>query len=326
MVPALLGHIKERAVGLKEWGLPTPKELSASCVRKREADRLRLDRLAAPFKTNLQLERLTSKTATGPFRFAVLGDAEPGRFWWARTMFNRPGVFEEQLGRIQLLDVDFTMQLGDMVSRGIRRNYLRFFRQLHRVSPRIPYLTTIGNHDRRFPHGISDSRLYRGLFGATNYHFDHGGARFVVLDTSTHRVLRRQFDWLDRVLRFPGPKAVFTHIPPSTLRAWTDFGGARGLGGFKKGAAELTDLLSRRKVDRVYLGHIHGFGVQDMGGVGYVLSGGGGSPLFPSGVGDRFHHFLSVEAGPRGFSETVHLTDGRKMSVPSAPVLLSRAV
>ncbi|MFC1680053.1 hypothetical protein ACFL2T_07585, partial [Elusimicrobiota bacterium] len=53
----------------------------------------------------------------------------------------------------------------------------------------------------------------------------------------------------------------------------------------------------------VYFGHIHGFGVQDFSGVRYVLTGGGGSPLFPSGARDRFHHYLVVSVGPDGVSE-----------------------
>lgn len=55
------------------------------------------------------------------------------------------------------------------------------------------------------------------------------------------------------------------------------------------------DLMSLNKVARVYMGHIHGLGTLERGGVKYVLTGGGGSPLFP---------------GPAGLVETVHAADG----------------
>jgi len=44
--------------------------------------------------------------------------------------------------------------------------------------------------------------------------------------------------------------------------------------------------------------------------VKYVLTGGGGSPLYPGPVKQRLHHWLSVEAGPEGLVETVHAADG----------------
>lgn len=338
MVPDLFRHVRDRADGLsralrmgvpmtpaERWGLPSHKELSAS-ARKKRADARLLERLAAPWRTTRQLETLAAggRRPGDAFTFAVLGDAEPGRFWIFRKLFNRKGVFETQLRRLQGQPFDFTMQLGDMVSRGIRPNYLKFFRQLGRNGVRVPYLTTIGNHDRRFPHGLCDADLYRDFFGRTNYAFTHAGVRFVSLDTSLQRVTPRQLAWLEKVLDFDGVKIVFTHIPPAYLGEWTRFAGAQGVGGFKRGAREMMDLFSRRQVSRVYMGHIHAFGVQDVGGVRYVLTGGGGSPLFPVGKSDVFHHFLSVRIGPEGVEETVHPLLGRPVKVPRAKVILSR--
>ncbi|MBI5597927.1 MAG: metallophosphoesterase [Elusimicrobia bacterium] len=300
--------------------------LAPSASRRRAAARDLAD-LSAPWRTKRQLARLgaVKRYPHESFRFAVLGDAEPGRFWVWRKLFNQPGVFETQVRRAQSEACDFTVQLGDMVSRGTEENYLAFFEALSSWEVSTPYLSVIGNHDRRFPHGTTDSQTYRSCFGPVNYAFDRGGWRFVSLDTSAHRVTASQLRWLDRVLDTPQRTAVFTHIPPAVLREWTDYGGARGVGGFKEGALELTDLLSRRGVARVYLGHIHAFGVQDYKGVRYVLSGGGGSPLFPCGVKDVFHHYLVVEAGPDGIRETVRCADGRSLSIPQARIVLSRA-
>jgi len=325
MVPELFRHVRTRAGGLASLGLPTEKELSSSS-RKKAAVALRLEKLAAPWKTELQLAKLGAmgRPAGEKFSFSVLGDAEPGRFWIFRKLFNKKGVFETQLRRVQSRPVDFSMQLGDMVSRGIRRNYLRLFGQLARNGVRLPYLTTLGNHDRRFPHGRCDADLYRSFFGRTNYYFDHGGVRFVSLDSSLQRVSRWQLSWLDRVLDVPGRKIVFTHIPPAGLREWTKFAGAQGVGGFKKGADEMMEIFSARRVDRVYMGHIHAFGVQDFNGVRYVLTGGGGSPLFPVGRSDIFHHSLTVTVGPDGVNETLHPLHGRPIPVPRAKILLAR--
>jgi len=281
--------------------------------------------LSEPLRTSRQLELLAAapRRIEDAFQFAVLGDAEPGRFWFSRKLFNKPDVFVRQLGRVQGHPIDFTIQLGDMVSRGIHRNYYRFFRDLHDVGLEKPYLTVIGNHDRHSPHSRSTSHLYRACFGRPNYYFDHGGVRFVSLDSSARCLTATQLRWLDLVLRVPALKVVFTHIPPSTLRDWTDIPGSRGIGGFRRGAEEFTAIMSRRGVDRVYLGHIHAFGVQDHGGVRYVLTGGGGSPLFPSGVKDRFHHYIVATASPAGIEETVHSDDGTRFAIPRGKVIIA---
>lgn len=282
-----------------------------------------LARLAAPWRSRLQLCRLAEpgRSSVESFEFAVLGDAEPGRFWISRALFNRPGVFSRQLSAIQRQPVDFSIQLGDMVSCGRTSQYLGFFDQLNRVGVIKPYLTVIGNHDRSWPHAPSHSRLYRSLFGRSNYHFDYGAVRFIVLDSSRQRVTAAQLRWLRLVFRTSLRKVVFTHMPPVLLRLW---GGAAAhhMGGFKAGAGEFTDLMSQSGVERVYMGHVHSFGVQDYKGVRYVLSGGGGSPLFPSGAADKFHHYLTVSVSSRGISERVHSLDGSSFQIPSGKVVL----
>jgi len=278
---------------------------------------------ALPWRLQSQLSRLTLKPrAHGePFEFAVLGDAEPGRFWLWRKLFGRPGVFEEQLAAIQRQSVDFSIQLGDMVSEGKPHHYERFFGQLEGVGVRKPYLTVCGNHDRSNPHGGSHSVAYRSLFGRSNYHFDYGGLRFVVLDSSRARVTRLQLKWLSMVFETKLRKVVFTHMPPVQLQMW---GGsaAHEMGGFKHNASAFTDLMADHDVDRVYMGHVHCFGVQDYKGVRYILTGGGGSPLFPCGSSDKFHHYLTVSVTARGLRERVHSLDGSSFEIPTGKVLL----
>lgn len=283
-----------------------------------------LQKVSEPWRTRAHLDRLGA-APKGPgesFSFAVLGDAEPGRFWIFRALFNQPGVFRRQLSLIQDHSIDFSIQLGDMVSCGKPSNYLSFFRELEAVQVRKPYLTVIGNHDRSHPHGGSHSKVYRSLFGRrTNYHFDYGGVRFIILDSSRQRITQAQVRWLDLVLQTPLRKVVMTHMPPVMLKLW---GGAAAhhMGGFTRGAGEFTDLMARAGVERVYMGHVHCFGVQDYKGVRYILTGGGGSPLFPSGASDKFHHYLTVSVTPQGIRERVHALDGSSFQIPNGRVLL----
>lgn len=283
-----------------------------------------LVRMASRLRTERQLRRLSRLPTAGgdTVSFAVLGDCEPSRWWIYRKLFNRPGVFAEQLTALQELPGSFIVQLGDMVEKGTNPRYESFLRELRRTWNGRPYLTVCGNHDRSRPNGASHSIAYRTLFGRPNYFFDHAGVRFVVLDSSAKRVTRAQLRWLKTVLDVSGRKIVFTHMPPVQLGLWGGVGKVHELGGFTRGSKEFAAVIEAAKVSRVYMGHVHAFGVQDHRGVRYVLTGGGGSALFPSGADDRFHHFLRVEIGPDSIEETVHTAEGTWFKVPSAPVIL----
>ncbi|MDD5655657.1 MAG: metallophosphoesterase [Elusimicrobia bacterium] len=277
------------------------------------------------WRTPRQLGLLPERAAGESFEFAVIGDVEPCRFGLVRLLFNRPRVFARHLRALRTQSADFIVQLGDMVGRGSETYYRRFLAELSDLGLDRPYLTVPGNHDRSRPNGPSDSRLYRGFLGPCNYAFDHGPARFVALDTSARRLRPAQLRWLARVLDTPRRKIIFTHMPPAQLSLW---GGsiAHFHGGFSRGARQFAELAAAKKVSRVYVGHIHAFGVQDYLGVRYVLSGGGGSALFPSGAPDRYHHYLTVEVSAEGVRERVHPLGGRAFSVPAAPVILPSAV
>ena len=284
----------------------------------------RLVLLASRLRTARQLRRLSRLPSAQGDRvsFAVLGDVEPSRFWIYRKIFNREGVFQQQMSDLQALPLTFTVQLGDMVSNGVAAQYEGFLRGLRYVWSGRPYLTVIGNHDRSRPNGKSNSLFYRGLFGKPNYFFDHAGVRFVVLDSSAKRVTKTQLKWLKIALAVPGRKIVFTHMPPVQLGLWGGVGRVHAIGGFVGGAREFAEILSAAKVSRVYMGHVHAFGVQDHAGVRYILTGGGGSALFPSGNRDSFHHFLTVEISPGAIRERVHALDGRIIEIPRGLVIL----
>ena len=90
-------------------------------------------------------------------------------------------------------------------------------------------------------------------------------------------------------------------------------------GYFDDGSAEFEELVSRGNVAAVYMGHIHAFWAADHRGVRYVISGGGGAPLYPLPPGfpkKRFPHYLTVAASPAGLVETVHPFHGAPFVLP----------
>lgn len=274
------------------------------------------------------------------FSFGVIGDAERGRFAWERVFSPGRHVFEEQLAALEGSSPDFIFQLGDFVSEGDADEYRGHLALLDK-SAHAPLLRCVGNHDRSRPNGDADKALYDAVFGPRDYFFDRGGWRFVSLDSSDRVVSPAQLAWLAKALDTPKRKVVFTHVPPAyikplaplaevgELEGWSadekEAAAQKGAVGdfltnyFEDGSAEFEALVSDRGVAAVYMGHIHAFWAADFKGVRYVISGGGGSPLYPLPPGypkKRFAHFLSVSASPSGLVETVYPYKGTPFTLP----------
>ncbi|MDE2291029.1 MAG: metallophosphoesterase [Elusimicrobia bacterium] len=301
-------------------GTPVPADLAAAGLRL--GNRVQLARLAA------------TPRADGPVAFAVIGDAEPGRFFWERWFNHDRHAFEKALARARARNPEFVVQLGDYVSRGIAENFRKGVSFLDQ-HPGGPILHVQGNHDRSEPNGPADKNLFRAVFGPGDYYVDRGGWRFIVLDSADYEVTDAQLDWLDKVLTTDGPSIVFTHIPPIYLdgkiksqgprqkeidvqaaKDWSDAGmHAEFLSAFfDSGAARFREIVDRHRVARVYMGHIHAFGTATVDGVRYVLSGCGGSPHYPLPPWyptRKKDHYIMVTAGPgHSVTETVHELDG----------------
>lgn len=287
-----------------------------------------------------QLARLGASAPSGAFTFGVIGDAEPGRFPWERVFSPGRHVFADEMASLSAAAPDFILQLGDFVSQGDAAHYRDHVAWLD-AGTHPPILRCIGNHDRSRPNGDADKNLYDAAFGPRDYFFDRGGWRFIALDSSDRKVTAAQLAWLRTALDSPLRKVVFTHVPPAYLKKLkplaevgaletdsADYDAFQQKSGavhdfftnyFDDGAAEFDELISHGGVAAVYMGHIHAFWAADHRGVRYVISGGGGSPLYPLPPGypkKRFAHYLTVRASAAGLTETVHPLKGPAFVLP----------
>ncbi len=265
------------------------------------------------------------------FTIAVIGDSEPGRFW-DRWWGPGKNAYRRQLADIHARGADLIVQLGDFVSDGEPKAYRSYLKTL-KEHVTLPILHLIGNHDRTGGgKGPGDKTLYRTVFGdPTDFYFDYNGFRFVILDSADYRVTESQLDWLDRTLDTPLRKVVFTHMGPSYLRgefrsigpnAGNPNAQRKGIvpkGFFEEGSHRFGEIVAGRSVARVYVGHIHAFGLAEREGVRYVLTGGGGSPLYPLPPGyprRRKGHYLMLRLDPKRVQETVHELGGVSFPIP----------
>lgn len=111
-------------------------------------------------------------------------------------------------------DVDFAVVCGDITDAGLSTE----FEWYHKISKKlkVPYFTIIGNHDYRSNGG----RIFRKMFGSTNFYFDYAGYRFVCFDDVVweNDNALPDFNWLKEALSSGGsqisqPTILFAHIP-----------------------------------------------------------------------------------------------------------------
>ena len=210
----------------------------------------------------------TFRTAPEPdeaqFTFVAFGDT--------RTQHR---VHRAVVERIVGLAPDFVLHTGDLVAEGGSADEWETFFEIEReLMAQAPMFPALGNHER-------NSREYFDLFYLPGnerwYAFDYGNARFVCLQVDgTARFAPRseQYAWLEETLAANTQRWLFVafHVPPYTSAA----------GGRLEGVVRetLTPLFERYGVDVVLNGHQHNYERNEVNGVTYVVTAGGGAPLY----------------------------------------------
>jgi len=63
-------------------------------------------------------------------------------------------------------------------------------------------------------------------------------------------------------------------------------------------ADELHQLFTQYGVDIVFSGHEHQYYIYQKDSIAYVVTGGGGAPIYTGSIGETYHHYLLVELLP----------------------------
>jgi len=222
------------------------------------------------------------------FQFAVVSD---------RTGGHRPGVFPEAVRKLNLLQPEFVMCIGDLIE-GYTEDgaeldrqwdeFLGFVRELE-----MPFFFVPGNHDISNPVMAEE---WRERFGRSYYHFVYRDVLFLCLnseDGTPHRISPEQLDWFGQTLRRHRDARwtfVFLHKP-----FWTD-----------ESVPEAWLRVEKLLADRphtVFTGHIHKYTKYTRHGRSYLTlaTTGGGSALAGPEYGE-FDHVVWVtmaDDGPR---------------------------
>lgn len=262
-----------------------------------------------------------------PIRFAVYGDMRGGH-----------AVHHAITEAILSEAPDFVVVTGDLVLRGSDAgDWQRFFSVGADLMARVPYYPAAGNHDV----GLSGAEHRRmneqfALWPGPKdrppwghwYSFDVADLHFVVLDSNAYEQ-PAQLAWLERDLaaaRDRKARAIFavTHDGPYS----------RGLHRGNRYAAEkYAPVLAKHHVAMLFAGHDHLYQRGEVGGLRYIVSGGGGASLYPIRCGVRgrprckvddgmkkvvrAHHYVAVEV----YAKSAHVCPRRPDRTPLEPCI-----
>jgi len=275
------------AAGLVEYGPPGQWTHRAEAAQPNTIQEVRLTGLQA--ETTYHYRVVIGQTTVGPFPFQTAVKPEtPYRFVVYGDSRTNPTIHAAIAEAIAAHRPAFFINTGDLVSSGdIYEQWgPQHFEPLAKLTCSVPLYPVLGNHE-------GSGKLYLQFFSLPPpewyYSFSFGNAKFVVIDTNL-----RQLNWLApdseqirwTVKELTDKKTTWTfvsfHHPP--------FSSHPGRDPNPPFLRPLCSILEKHRVDVVFNGHNHNYERiypmygqkrDDQEGVHYVITGGGGAPLYP---------------------------------------------
>jgi acid phosphatase type 7 len=230
--------------------------------------------------------------SAAPLKFLVYGDNR-----------SDPVTHAAVVRALAAASSDFVVNTGDMVEDGGRaEDWQSFFDVEARLLRRRPIFVAIGNHE------LYDDRA--GANFARYFGFDQSGTprpygtvrlsnvRLFFLNSMHDWASGDERQWLERELgRVDAEPGVVWRIAVMHQGPWS--GGPHG-GSALLNRGHVPELLRAHHVDLVFSGHDHIYERGESGGIKYVVSGGGGSPLYgvskiaTTRKAEAAYHYLEV--------------------------------
>jgi hypothetical protein len=257
------------------------------------------------------------------YRVLVMGDVRTQPQIWAQVSGR---MFEHET------DALFAIGTGDYPSDG--RQYSQwieqFFSPARRFLGRIPLWPAIGNHEATRSHDDvtrTETSHYFSLFELPEnerwYRVDYPLMTLLVLDSNSHLTPGLpQYEWLRDQLRSPRNRFTLVALHHAPLTSGPH-GGLHSDGTprewpIDEGRRFLVPLCEMYHVDMVLTGHDHLYERSHKGGVVYVVTGGGGAPLYQVDSVDNpyqqvalaTHHYVALDIDASGIELSAIDRDG----------------
>jgi Calcineurin-like phosphoesterase len=206
-----------------------------------------------------------------PYRFVVYGDT--------RT---RHDVHQRVIGEVMTHGIpDFILHTGDLVADGNDSALWPIFFGIEReLLRRTVFFPSLGNHER-------NAHYFSELFQEKTpyYSFDWGNGHFVIIDSDIENVGRNEHErntfWMEQTRWLEDDllahqkseyRFVVAHHPPFTAVTRRQ--------GDNPHMTALVPIFEKYHVSAAFFGHDHNYQHYLKNGVHYVITGGGGAPLY----------------------------------------------
>lgn len=223
-----------------------------------------------------------------------------------------PRAHQKVVDAMLAMQPEIVFHTGDLVANGLDARQWKTFNEITaKLRDTAVFFPVLGNHERNSP-------IYFETFDLPNnerwYTVDtRDGIHFILLDSTTDTGPNsEQYKWLENDLRSFGQQAKFTvvlfHHPPfSTGHHSGDEAGIR---------ETLVPLFQQYGVDLVLNGHDHCYERSLHNGIYYIVTGGGGAPLYSqketspySQLYIKEYHFCKVSVYNGQLSVTAYSAD-----------------
>ena len=269
----------------------------------------------------------TAPASAQGFRFAVYGDSR-----------SNPAVHAQVARNILDSAPALVFHTGDLVGRGTDYSLWQtdFFEPAQELLMSVPVVPVLGNHEYAGTGGVPNRDVSRlGARASWFYYFfdrpldegwwalTYGTVRFIGLDTNAdYTPGSPQHTWLMQEFSSPeyGSAAwhivIFHHPAFSSTTSHSDDLAVQ---------RHLVPLFEQHQVDVVFQGHSHTYERYQHHGICYIVTAGGGAPLYPlrpdltpplRQVGLSVHHHCVVDVNPvtqtlilRAIDTTGHIFD-----------------
>lgn len=223
---------------------------------------------------------------TGKLQFAIVSDLWGG---------NRPGVFEDAVDKLELLQPEFVMSVGDLIdgktydSAVVDEQWNDFRKKVGPLS--MPFFYVPGNHDIGNP---MMEREFRKRFGSPYYHFVYKNALFLTVNTEDggrSGISDQQVNYFKKVISDnPGVRWTFIFMHRPVWFSDTEK---------KEGYEKIESALQGHNYT-LFSGHHHTYSTRIQNGNKHFILGstGGGSDLRGEKFGE-YDHVTMVTLGNR---------------------------
>ena len=223
----------------------------------------------------------------GEYRVLAFGDHRPP------SGDQPPEVFIRIMNEINSEDGAFVIDGGDLVYSGTIYQWAELMKVWHWNKP---IFIAVGNHEYR-GEGVG---IFHYLFGPTDYAFSLGHYRYIFADDvdNGYSLTDEQFAWLKEQFEIAKKRGerpvVVMHAPPYDPRPGGDDHAMS-----EESAEKLLRLMREYDAFGIF-SHIHLYWNGTYDGVHFIITGGGGAPLYAPPDEGGFYHFVILTMEPDG--------------------------